>query len=585
MRSVLSFLLRFSSVGQFLPAIAHLDARRLIDSSAATAQFFEMMGKHDTHPIFTGYHLEKLGYYGSTNIKTLQWDRNPFSDEFKVIAHGLTEDTVGDRFHIVKVQVSDALSYYVEARQRPGTTAQIFDDQIPIGVAANQGGIIITRVIADEMHNNQQTRFITLMHDNQVQLAGATVEDPARALKITVVDDNVQARPLVCKVRIEWAQTVVDDPNGAFDLKVEPWDGNYQTPDIWVDRDPIGTFDNPNDAEGRPTGPGDKPWVNHINQFTARVHVSGAMGATNVKMTFYAVSPPGVGDNGNWAPIAINTIATIAQNGSADSFCNWVPVVDKHTCLKVFASPQLGEISGGNNSAQENIFEFQAAGSSPAEPLFIRTAVRNPLATRVPVALSMTGVPKGWAAQIPHAWVWLDGKAEREIDVSIIPLLDINAYKFGKKKEGRAPGTAPLRVSGHIPRQYVESDTGHQHPGSRFYPIGGTFYRVNARKKGTIRIEASEKGKDTLLVSGMTAPAFSGQRILVDATFPDSKTHRSQEVRTKSDGTFQARISLLDANRKLATGAYRLRAFIFNADTLADAESNELYFARSSRPF
>jgi len=552
----------------------------LVDSSAATAQFFEMMGKHDTHPIFTGYHLEKLGYYGSTNIKTLQWDRNPFSEEIKVIAHGLTEDTVGDRFHIVKVQVSDALSYYVEARQRPGTTAQIFDDQIPIGAAANQGGIIVTRVIADEMHNNQQTRFITLMHDSQVQLAGATVEDPARALKITVVDDNVQTRPLVCKVRIEWAQTVVDDPNGAFDLKVEPWDGDYQTPDIWVDRDSIGTFDNPNDAEGRPTGPGDKPWVNHINQFTARVHVSGAMGATNVKMTFYAISPPGVGDNGNWAPIAINTIATIAQNGSADSFCNWVPVVDKHTCLKVFASPQLGEISGGNNSAQENIFEFQAAGSSPADPLFIRTAVRNPLATRVPVALSMTGVPKGWAAQIPHAWVWLDGKAEREIDVSIIPLLDINAYKFGKKKEGRAPGTAPLRVSGHLPRQYMESDTGHQHPGSRFYPIGGTFYRVNARKKGTIRIEASEKGKDTLLVSGMTAPAFSGQRILVDATFPDGKTHRSQEVRTKSDGTFQARISLLDVNRKLATGAYRLRAFIFNADTLADAESNELYFAR-----
>ena len=223
-----------------MPAIAHLDARRLIDSSAATAQLFEMMGKHDTHPIFTGYHLEKLGYYGSTNIKTLQWDRNPFSEEIKVIAHGLTEDTVGDRFHIVKVQVSDALSYYVEARQRPGTTVQIFDDQIPVGAAANQGGIIITRVIADEMHNNQQTRFITLMHDNQVQLAGATVEDPARALKITVVDDNVQTRPLVCKVRIEWAQTVVDDPNGAFDLKVEPWDGDYQTPDIWVDRDPIG---------------------------------------------------------------------------------------------------------------------------------------------------------------------------------------------------------------------------------------------------------------------------------------------------------------------------------------------------------
>ena len=35
------------------------------------------MGKHDTHPIFTGYHLEKLGYYTAANIQTLMWDRNP----------------------------------------------------------------------------------------------------------------------------------------------------------------------------------------------------------------------------------------------------------------------------------------------------------------------------------------------------------------------------------------------------------------------------------------------------------------------------------------------------------------------------
>ena len=47
-----------------------------------------------------------------------------------------------------------------------------------------------------------------------------------------------------------------------------------------------------------------------------------------------------------------------------DVFCNWVPVVDKHTCLRVFASQQLGEISGDNNGAQENIFDFQAAAQS-----------------------------------------------------------------------------------------------------------------------------------------------------------------------------------------------------------------------------
>jgi len=102
-------------------------------------------------------------------------------------------------------------------------------------------------------------------------------------------------------------------------------------PDIWVDREPIGSFDNSIDGEGRPKGNGDKPWVEHINQFTARVHVSGAMGASDVKVTFYAVSPPGVGDNGNWSPIAVKTIASIPQDGAKDAFCNWVPVVGKHT--------------------------------------------------------------------------------------------------------------------------------------------------------------------------------------------------------------------------------------------------------------
>jgi hypothetical protein len=37
----------------------------LVDPDAATATDFELMGNHDSHPLFTGYHLEKLGYYKS----------------------------------------------------------------------------------------------------------------------------------------------------------------------------------------------------------------------------------------------------------------------------------------------------------------------------------------------------------------------------------------------------------------------------------------------------------------------------------------------------------------------------------------
>jgi hypothetical protein len=554
-----------------------------VDPGAATAHDFDMMGSHDTHPIFSGYHLAKLGYYQTANIEELQWDRNPHSEDVDIIAHGLAEDTNSSRFHILKVKISDALTYYVEVRQRPGSITQIFDDNIPIGAATNQGGIIVTRVIADEMHKNQQTRFISLMHDDRVQIQGDIVEDPARALRITVLDDSVQARPLVCRVRVEWAQIVVDDPNGAFDLNVEPWDSNWQSPDIWVDRDPIGIFDNASDAQGRPTGNGDRPWVNHINQFTARVHVSGAMGASNVKITFYAITPPGIGDNGNWSPIAVKTIASIPQNGFMDAFCNWVPVVGKHTCLKVYASQQLGEISGGNNGAQENVFDFQAAGSSPAEPLFIKTAVRNPLDEPQAIQLSMHGLPLGWAAQIPYAWVWLDGKAEKEIEVMVFPIADINVYKFGKNKEGRFPGLAPFQVAGFIERSYNEvMEISNTVPGSRFYPIGGTFYRVSVRKSASIRIEVEvkEQNKSRIVVQGAVGPVRPDQRILVNVLLPDGKTYNTAETKSKSTGQFATALSILDGNGKLMPGPYRVQAFIFHASELADAESNTVYITR-----
>ena len=549
----------------------------LVDPTAATAKLFDLMGKHDTHPIFSGYHLEKLGYYTGANITTLTWDRNPFNQTFDVIAHALTQDTTS-RVHIVKIKVSDALSYYVEVRQRPGATSQVFDDSIPIGGSANQGGVIVTRAIAGEMHNNQQTRFISLMHDERVLVAGEFVEDPARALRITVVDDNVQSRPQVCRVRVEWAQTIADDPNGSFDLRIDPWDNTWQSPDVWVDRDPFGSFDSGMDADGRPLGNGDRPKVNAVNHFTSRVHVSGAMGASNVKLTFYAVTPPGVGDNGNWAPIAVRNIPSIAAGSFVDTFTNWVPTVGKHTCLKVYASAQLGEISGHNNSAQENVFDFQSAGASPCEPVLIRTAIRNPVAERRAVRVELHGVPQGWGAQLPHAWVVLDGLAERELDVAIWPTADFATYKIAnrgaKGERGHLPGLAPLRINGQVPRDYdVTLQPDGSHTASRFYPIGGTFNRVAVRHKSSILLEKvfwdGEFG-----AFGIARPGVDKQRVVVALSDPAGRSVATLETSTDPGGAFRLTADLRTVAETSAPGTFSVQAFLFDADYLADAESN-----------
>ncbi len=43
----------------------------LIDPAVASAQLFDMMGNHDNHPMFAAYHMEKTGWYTSSNLRNL----------------------------------------------------------------------------------------------------------------------------------------------------------------------------------------------------------------------------------------------------------------------------------------------------------------------------------------------------------------------------------------------------------------------------------------------------------------------------------------------------------------------------------
>ena len=91
---------------------------------------------------------------------------------------------------------------------------------------------------------------------------------------VTVVDDQVSTNPLVCRVRVEWAQAIDDTPGGDFDLWVTPWTRGYETLDICVDRNPFGAYDF-TDPAGNPTGNGDEPRPLEINRFQAAFTTRG----------------------------------------------------------------------------------------------------------------------------------------------------------------------------------------------------------------------------------------------------------------------------------------------------------------------
>lgn len=522
-------------------------ASDLIDRSVATAAPFEMMGSHDTHPLFSAYYMEQMGYYDTNNtrhIRHLDWDRNPRNDTFDIVAHGLARNTLADRCHAVKIKVSDGLFYYIEARQRPGTTAQVFDDNIPTGGATNDGGVIVTKVYTDVVNVNQQIRFITLLHDPIVLTAGQSAADPARSLTITVEDDNVSARPVICRTRVQWAQNIADVPDGSFDLKIEPWDSDYQTPDIWVDRQPYGVFDNPADSKGRPTGNGDAPQEDEINHFHARIHNEGADPASNVVVTFYSVEPPGVGDNGNWGPLGPPaTIASINNNDHQDISVNWTPIVDRHTCLKVYIQQQLGEVRGNNNQAQENVFDFEAASSSRPDAVVMSTAVRNPLDRPTVVVMQVRGVPEGYTVQFPHKWLWLEAKQEKLFDFTIV--LDRDYWWYKQKSDQDL--TARIKLSGRIPRYYREEEPPGVVPASRMLPIGGLAVNVTPKQRVELKISAGaeqlgDKGQAVYLSGSMT-PALKDEVVRVEVMDPFG-LRRFAHVTTQPDGSFNTQIDV-----------------------------------------
>jgi len=558
----------------------------LVDLSAATAHQFDMMGDHDRHPLFSGYYMDQMGYYTTDNIHDLTWDRNLFSQTFDVVAHGSSENSNTSRYHLIKIKVTEGLFYYIEVRQRPSSSSPlIFDTNIPLNGSLHNGGVVVTKVFTDIVNMNQQMRFITLLHPPHVLKNGEKAIDPARFLTISVENDHVQEDPLVCRVKIEWANVIGDTPGGDFDLWIDPWNANYETPDIWIDRPPYGTYDYTDPVTNQPTGNGDKPRPLDKNRLYGRVHCDGQVDATNVFLTFYAVTPPGVGDNGNWAPLETIKIDTIGKNTTVERSIIWVPEVGEHTCLKIHAEPQAGEVfAGGNNWAQENVFYFEAPANSVPNAVTIPVAVRNPLREDTMVFISVRNVPDGFIAQFPHQWVWLKPLYEKRLELTVIPLYDYRKYREKEIRKAR------IKVEGFIPREYQEKLSKNNYPASCFSSIGGILSEVTPKQSVKLVIDEHKEyshKENNILVRGNISPKITGEKVTLYLDNPKNMRSATTVVSDKN-GEFFAVFDLSKepsleskTSRKSDSpplpGIYVCQAFIANGNQAAYAESNILY--------
>jgi hypothetical protein len=552
----------------------------LIDPTVASAQQFDLMGSHDSHPCFSGHFMRQLGYYDSPNIAELTWDRNPFTQTFTLVAHGMAQNTNSGRRHLVRIKVGDGVFYYIEVRQQMDPATAEFDTNIPVS-GPNNGGLVVTKVFVDQVNVNQELRFVTLLHDVDTQDVGAVIEDPARGLTITV-NSVVQANPLALSVTAAWAQTVGDNPDGTFDLRLTQASVPWVSDDIWVDRQPWG-ITNETDGDGHVVATLEKPRPGEINHLYGQVFNSGPDDTTNVKLTYYAITPPGVGDNGAWAPIGMRTLPAVNSGTVTSDYINWTPTVGQHTCLKVYASPQFGEITAGNNQCQENVFYFAPAAASPPEPVRMRIAIRNPLEEESPVLVTTMNVPNGYVVHLPHKWVILPAKGERQMDLTIIPFLDISAYR----KEFRYR-TAPIQVRGHLPRRYVQAVTGTGVPAWTHRAIGGITASVTPKYKAEIIARPDPECRTGVGVRGIVRPAMAGQTVTITVQ-PVGREKFSVETKTGPGGDFRA---CIDPRRGAQAtkqpwegrasgsiaGVFEVVCETANATDVAYARSKPLYF-------
>ncbi|MGH3453907.1 MAG: IPT/TIG domain-containing protein [Nocardioidaceae bacterium] len=544
-----------------------------------TAAPWCMAGSSGGGPLWCAHQIqEKMAAYRTTtpnrNVEVRTWSPTaPALDEmFDIVVHDAGEDANAGRIHILKLVVSSGLTYYVEVRQKP--IGLIFDQNIAVTNAV-EGTVLVTRVTEGTSISNTFERPIMLYGAIDV---GQQVVDAARRLTIRV-EQVVQDRPLVYRVHVTWNQPVADDPSGQFDLGITPWTTDeWETIDVWVDspRNNSGgsvVYENhePGDTS-KPIRNGDRPWVHRVNKFWARIRNTGVVDVTDAYVTFYANSPPGIGDNGDWATVETKLVPVVprydpAVPGSGEVLvsCDWKPSVGEHSCLKVAVLPQSGEIDVDNNSAQENVFTFDSAGSSSHDPVELTTNVRSPLTVWRKIDAVVKGLPPGWHAVVNHAWVWTAPKGTHTLEV--VMWTDLHApYDFTPadirrklKDEWKVPDRALIRLEGWTTFDH------------RYLPIGGVLADIKANRKVDIGVDVEVSGNH-VVVQGCLRPPVRNVPITVEITDEDGKTTYLYSI-TDERGCFDLS---KDEQARLAPGRYELQVFTTAGGDAAEASSEAL---------
>ncbi|MFW6437423.1 MAG: CARDB domain-containing protein [Armatimonadota bacterium] len=383
------------------------------DMSSDAITPWGIMGLSPTLNHFIGWCKMKKDWVGSGNIQTL----GPPSgrDIVQTITlKPLEESTSGTQ--LIKLPIEDPSGggpfkgFMVENRRQING-----DEELP------EEGVLVT-FINEAPHIRSKC---IVEHDpdhpadnNKAPLeVGDSLEFDAYNLKIT----NESESGNDYNVKIEYRLP----PSAKPDPQIIPWGAPpWESVDMWIDSQKNGwdTYKY-TDSAGNPEGNGDPAWVDHKNRVYFRVRNIGPGVASNVRVQVYVTQPPGIGDeNADWDRIGQAIIPNIPPGGTVEQWVNWTPSKGEHTCLKAEIEPVPGELSETNNSAQENVNNFETSSDSPWRTVGTDMRVNNPFdGEQLKVYMHVEDVPLGWHVGVEPDTFTLSPRGFDQVRVEVKP--------------------------------------------------------------------------------------------------------------------------------------------------------------------
>jgi hypothetical protein len=307
--------------------------------------------------------------------------------------------------------------YTIEARQT--------DTQSALGDRPLKPGVVVTRIDPVNFSVNQSAWVVDnpsypndLFH---AALGLADVfQDPSRGVTISVthtISNGLHVR----------VSNLIPTADCQPDARITPWNQDYWTPDIWVDSPTNGynsyaSTDGNRDQPALRADPADPVIVNRIYY---RIWNDGVVPLQNAKV-IVSYTAPGIGQT-NWTVLGTAPVSATASGASLSGYFDWIVPDDfnggePHACIKVDIQPNGPDLNAANNSAQENIFQFETIHSSPWHARSQTITVTNPDKTQdANIDMDALGLPNGWAIRMLPTHFVLKAGATEKVDFIIYP--------------------------------------------------------------------------------------------------------------------------------------------------------------------